>query len=126
MCNKGAKIINVLYLFFNCILNIGGSIREINENFKDLRLYLILLIISPSSINLAESAKKKKWPNDNQNKEVQTIIQYIIFNAIFFLYNKLKDLNNRESEYNIKLENEKDDETKKDNIKDYKKNLERG
>ena len=124
MCNKGAKIINVLYLFFNCILNIGGSIREINENFKDLRLYLILLIISPSSINLAESAKKKKWPNDNQNKEVQTIIQYIIFNAIFFLYNKLKDLNNRESEYNIKLENEKDDETKKDNIKDYKKNLE--
>ena len=124
MCNKGAKIINVLYLFFNCILNVGGSIREINENFKDLRLYLILLIISPSSINLAESAKKKKWPNDNQNKEVQTIIQYIIFNAIFFLYNKLKDLNNRESEYNIKLENEKDDETKKDNIKDYKKNLE--
>ena len=124
VCNKGLNVIIIFYHFFTCILNIGGCVRELNDNFKDLRLYLILLIISPSTINLANSAKMKKWPHDNQYKESQNIIEHIIFNIVFFLYNKLKDLKIRENEYNIKLEKEKDDESKKENIEDYKKNLE--
>jgi hypothetical protein len=98
ICNKGMEIIIILYHFFTFFLNIGGTIQELNEYFNDFRLYLLLLITSPSTINLAD--KKKTWPNEEQNEKVQKTIKIILFNSIYFLYNKIKEYNSQEKEYN--------------------------
>ena len=123
ICNKGMEVIVILYHFLTLFLIIGGEIREIKEYFRDLRLYLLLLITSPSTINLAETIKKKKWPNEEQNEKVQKIIEIILFSTIFFLYNKIKEYRIQEKEYNIKIESEKDDESKKQDIENYQKKL---
>ena len=122
ICNKGMEIIIILYHFFTFFLNIGGTIQELNEYFYDFRLYLLLLIISPSSINIAD--KKKKWPNEEQNEKIQKTIEIILFNSIYFLKNKIKEYNSQEREYNSKIELEKEDESKIKDIENYEKNLE--
>ena len=124
ICNQGMEVIVILYHFLTLFLIIGGEIREIKEYFRDLRLYLLLLITSPSTINLAETIKKKKWPNEEQNENVQKIIEIILFSSIFFLYNKIKEYRIQEKEYNIKIESEKDDESKKQVIENYQQKLE--
>ena len=106
ICNRGMNLITTLYHFFTILLNVGGEKQEISDNFKDFRLYLLLLIIAPPTINITESIKKKKWPNETQNLEMRKTIHYIIFDSIFFLYHKLNNLKMQEKEYNKKPEEE--------------------
>ena len=106
ICNRGMNLITTLYHFFTILLNVGGEQQEISDNFKDFRLYLLLLIIAPPTINITESIKKKKWPNETQNLEMRKTIHYIIFDSIFFLYHKLNNLKMQEKEYNKKPEEE--------------------
>ena len=124
ICNKGMEIIVILYHFFTLFLIFGGTIRELNECFKDLRLYLLLLITSPSTINLADTIKKKKWPNEEQNEKMQKTIEIILFNSIFFLYNKIKEYKIQEKEYTLVIESVKEDESKKQETENYQKRLE--
>ena len=104
--NRGIKMITILYHFFICLLNVGGEKRELNDCLTDFRFFLLLLIIAPPTINISESFKKKKFPNEKQNEEMRTIIQYILFDSIFFLYSKLRNLKNQESDYKSKPESE--------------------
>ena len=121
--NKGIPIIYILYHFFICFLNIGGKIEELNDYLKDFRLFLILLITSPSCINLNELAKKKKWLNEEQNEHINKTIEIILFNSVFFFYNKIKEYKRNEMQYYVRIDIEKDDETKKENIDNYNKNI---
>ena len=106
ICNKGMHMVIILYNYFTCLLNVGGDKSDLVECFKNFRVYLSLLIMSPPSINVTESIKKKKWPNEKQNEEMRIIIQSIMFDSIYFLYNKLKFLKIQEKDYNSKEENE--------------------
>ena len=106
ICNRGMNLITTLYHFFTILLNVGGEKREIGDCFKDFRLYLLLLIIAPPTINISESIKKKKWPNESQNAEMRNTIHYILFDSIFFLYAKLQNLKIQEKEYKAKPEEE--------------------
>ena len=124
ICNKGMKMIYIIYHFCISFLNVGGNLSDLKTYFQDLRLYLLLLITSSSTINITESIKKKKWPNEEQNEEIKQTIEYILFNSIFFFYNKIKDFKLKEKDYNLKIEKEKGDESKKDEIENYQKNLE--
>ena len=112
ICNRGIKMITLLYLFFTCLLNIGGEQRFIIDNFRHFRLFLSVLIVSPPTINLSEAIKKKKWPDESQFKEVNTSVHCILFNYIFFIYNKLQNLKNQENEFNSKTEDEKESDKK--------------
>jgi len=67
------NLITTLYHFFTFLLNVEGDKREISDCLKDFRLYLLLLIIAPPTINITESIKKKKWPNEHQNTEMRSI-----------------------------------------------------
>ena len=71
-----------------------------------------MLIVSPPTINLSEAIKKKKWPDESQFKEVNTSVHCILFNYIFFIYNKLQNLKNQENEFNSKTEDEKESDKK--------------
>ena len=104
--NKGIKMISILYHFFICLLNVGGEKRELNDCLVDFRFFLLLLIIGPPTINISESFKKKRFPNEAQNEEMRTTIQYILFDSIFFLYSKLRNLKNQENDYKSKPESE--------------------
>ena len=105
ICNKGIKMSNLLYILFTSILNIGGDERELNNYFRDFRNFISVLIMSPPTINLAESIKKKRWPNEYQYEEINRTVHNILFNSTYFLYNKLKNLKEQEKNYNSKLEN---------------------
>ena len=100
--NRGIKMVTILYHFFICLLNVGGEKRELNDCLTDFRFFLLLLIIAPPTINISESLKKKKFPTEKQNEEMRTMIQYILFDSIFFLYSKLRNLKNQESDYRAK------------------------
>ena len=81
-----------------------------------------MLIIAPSSINIDESIKKKKWPSLEQYEYIKNRTKIILFNILYFFYQKIKDYKNQEKEYTNKIEKEKEDEAK--NVESLKKNLE--
>ena len=82
--NKGIPLIIILYHFFALIFAIGGTEEELNSLFIDFRLFIILLIISSSTLISQGTGKKKKWPSEEEFKEVQKIIESIFFNFIYF------------------------------------------
>ena len=108
--NKGIPLIYILYHFFILIFSIGGNETEIRELFIDFRLFILLLIISSST--LSASGKKKKFPSDEQYKNVQLTIEAILFNFLSFLYNKIKATKNKINSFNEREQNLDDDEKK--------------
>ena len=123
-CNKVPLIINIYY-FFICFLNIGGDYKELNEYFADLRLFIVFLIISSSTLNAAESAKKKKWPKEDQYTQVQSTVEKILFNFLYYFYLRIKQFENEINEYNLKIKNIQENKSNEDknNLEYYNKNL---
>ena len=99
--NKGIPLIYILYHFFTLIFSIGGNEVELRELFIEFRLFLLLLIISSSTLSTPGIAitKKKKWPSDEHYKNVQQIVESILFNFLYFLFNKIKDTNAKISDF---------------------------
>ena len=123
-CNKGIPLIIIIYHLFISFLNVGGNKTELDEYFKDLRALILLIIISSSTLNSSEMAKKKKWPKEEQYKDIQFIVECILFNILFFLYNRIKSFKKEINEYKTKIEKENVSETEKnENIENMKKNL---
>ena len=104
-CNEGMPLVFIIYHLFISFLNIGGNMTELNEYFKDLRLYILLLIISSSTLNSAELVKKKKWLKEDQYKDIQFTVECILFNFLFYFYHKIKELKNEINEYKSKYAN---------------------
>ena len=125
-CNKGLPLIIIIYHFFICFLNIGGPKAELIEYFTDLRLFVLLLIISSSTLNSAELVKKKKWQKEDKNNQIQLIVEELIFNVVFYFYQRIKQLEKKINEYNLKVKNLSENKTQeeKGNLENYNKNLE--
>jgi len=98
--NKGIPLIFIFYHFFTLILTIGGTIAELQEIFNHLRLFIILLIISSSTLTSQGTGKKKKWPSEEEYEEVQNNIESIFLNLIDFFINKIKNIKEKIIEYN--------------------------
>ena len=93
--NKGIPLVFILYHFFTLILSIGGYEEEIKQTFYDFRLFIVLLIISSSTLTPQGTAKKKKWPTEEEFKDVQNKIESILFNAINFFINEITKANEK-------------------------------
>ena len=90
--NKGIPLIYVMYHFFTLIFSIGGTEIELRELFFEFRLFILLLIISSSTLTTPGIGKKKKWPSDEQYKNAQITIEAVLFNFLYFLIQKIKDI----------------------------------
>ena len=112
--NKGIPLIYILYHFFTLIFSIGGNEVELRELFTEFRLFLLLLIISSSTLSTPGIAitKKKKWPSDEQYKNVQQTTEAIIFNFLYFLINKIKDTSGKINGFNEREQNLDESEQK--------------
>ena len=121
-CNKGTPLIILIYHLFISFLNIGGTKIELEEYFNDLRLLITLIIISSSTLNSSETYKQKKWPKENQYKDVQFTVECILFNYLFFLYHRIKEFKKEINDYNSKLQNTSEQNV--ENLENVKKNLE--
>ena len=99
--NKGNPVIFVFYHFFTLIFSIGGSENDLKEIFIDFRLYIILIIISSSTLTTQGLGKKKKWPTEEEYKEVQKNIEIIFYNLIYFFINKIKDTKEKIQDFNV-------------------------
>ena len=102
--NKGIPLIYILYHFYTLIFSIGGLESEIKELFEDFRLFILLVIISSSTLTKPGLGKKRRWPNEEQYKDVQKTVEAILFNFLYFFYNKIKDNNNKIEDYNDNLD----------------------
>ena len=122
-CNKGIPLIIIMYHLFIIFLNIGGSKAELEEYFKDLRFLILLIIIASSTLNSAEIAKKKKSQKEEQYKDVQFIVECILFNVLFFLFNRIKNFKKEINDCKIKIEKESEIQ-KEEDLDNIKKNLE--
>ena len=114
--NNGIPLIIMIYHLFISFLNLGGTKAELEEYFKDLRLIILLVIIASSTLNSAEKAKKKKWPKEEQYKDVQFTVECILFNCLFFFYYRIKDLKKEIDDYNLQIKKENESETEKKEI----------
>ena len=112
--NKGIPLIYILYHFFILIFSIGGTESELRALFIHFRLFIISLIVSSSTLS-SSNAKKKRWPSDEQYKNVQQTTEAILFNFLLFLYIKIKDINEKISYFN-------DLEKKEQHLEDSDKN----
>ena len=90
--NKGIKIVLMIFHFFILIFNVGGNETDIKNIYNDFRLFITLLIISSSTVNITSDSKKQKWPNDSQYKDVQETTQLILYNSINYFVNKIKEI----------------------------------
>ena len=97
--NKGVPLIYIIYHFFILIFSIGGTETELRLLFNDFRFFIILLIVSSSSLS-ASSGKKKKWPSDEQYNNVQKTTEAILFNFLYFLFKKVKGINEKIAYFN--------------------------
>ena len=102
--NKGIPLIFIFYHFFTVIFSIGGTEDELKEIFTDFRLFIILIIISSSTLTSQGLGKKKKWPTEEEYKEVQKNIEYMFYNLIYFFINKIKNTKENINEYNERLQ----------------------
>ena len=98
--NKGIPLVFILYHLFTLILSIGGHEEEIKQFFSDFRLFIVLLIISSSTLTTQGTGKKKKWPTEEEYNDVQNKIESILFNIINFFINKIIKTNEKISKYN--------------------------
>ena len=98
--NKGIPLVFILYHFFTLILSIGGFEEELKQIFYDFRLFIILLIISSSTLTSQGTGKKKKWPTEEQYKDIQNKIESILFNVINFFIVKIKNSDEKINQYN--------------------------
>ena len=110
--NKGIPLIYVMYHFFTLIFSIGGTEIELRELFIEFRLFIILLIISSSTLSTPGIGKKRKWPSDEQYKNVQQTIEAILFNFLYFLFSKIKDINGKIADFDEREQNLDDNEQK--------------
>ena len=105
-------MINLIFIFFICLMNIGGEKGRLTDYFGHFRRFISLLIVSPLTINVSETTKLKKWPNENQYEEIGPIIHSILFNYIYFLNDKLQNLKKQEKKYNSNSESGNDSDKK--------------
>ena len=110
--NKGIPLIYIIYHFFTLIFSIGGNEVELRELFIEFRLFILLLIISSSTLSTPGIGKKKKFPSDEQYKNVQQTIEAILFNLLYFLFNKIKDTKSKINDFNEREQNLDDSEKK--------------
>ena len=108
--NKGIPLIYVMYHFFTLIFSIGGTEIELRELFIEFRLFILLLIVSSSTLSTPIIGKKKKWPSEEQYKDVQQTIEAILFNFLYFLFSKIKDLKGKINELDEREQNLDDNE----------------
>lgn len=82
------------------------------------------MIISSSTLNSAE-IKKKKWPKEDQYNQVQLTIEELLFNFLFYLYQRIKQFEKKINEYNLKVKNLTENKTleAKVTLEYYNKNL---
>ena len=90
--NKGIKIVYMIFHFFILIFNIGGNEADIKNIYNDFRLFITLLIISSSTVNITSDIKKQKWPNESQYKDVQETTKLILCNTLNFFVNKIEEI----------------------------------
>ena len=91
--NKGLQIVYIIFHFFILISNIGGNEADVNNIYNDFRLFITLLIISSSTVNISSDSKKQKWPNESQYKDLQETTQLILCNSLNYFINKIEEIN---------------------------------
>ena len=106
--NTGTPVIYLMYHFFTLIFSIGGNANELRELFIDFRLFILLLIISSSTLTI--TSKKRKWPSEEEYVKVQETTEAILFNFLEFLYNKIKETKSQINECELKAQKSDDNE----------------
>ena len=106
--NRGTPVIYLMYHFFTLIFSIGGNENELKELFIDFRLFILLLIISSSTLSI--TSKKRKWPSEEEYVKVQETTEAILFNFLEFLYNKIKETKSQINECQQKAQKSDDNE----------------
>ena len=100
--NKGIKSIYMIFHFFILLFNVGGNEIDIKNLYNDFRLFMTLLLVSSTTVTVTTDTKKKKWPNESQNREVQDTISLILHYTLFFFITKITEI-----DISIKKNNEK-------------------
>ena len=90
--NKGIYIIQIINHFFILAYNLGGTKDEIKNLLNNFRSFLILIIISSTTLTITSDKKKQKWPNEDEYKFIQMTIKNILFIVINFFYNNIKNV----------------------------------
>ena len=71
----------MIFHFFILLFTIVEDKDDINELYTEFYLFICLLIISSSTLNIYGD-KKQKWPNGSEYQDIQDTIEIILFYKI--------------------------------------------
>ena len=124
--NTGVPLIYMLFHQFTIFLMTNDK-NEFKEIIKHFRYFISLIITSSVTLTVSKNKNananagtrdkdKINWPNEEQYKNIQSNVKLILFNFIYFMYYRIKEIND-----NIK--NNPNDKNKIENFKIIKKYL---
>ena len=97
--NKGVKNVLVIFHFFFFFFTIVEDKDDINELYTEFYLFICLLIISSSTLNIYGD-KKQKWPNGSEYQDIQDTIEIILFYTFNYYKDKIIEIKSKLERYN--------------------------
>ena len=106
-CNKGMELIILRYHYYTLLLTVITDSGEFRQIINDLRIFILLIIISSSTISVNKNNKKSQiWPTEENFNTIQNLVKSILFNIFLFLNNSINDINNKIQKYKSKEDSE--------------------
>ena len=87
ICNKGMELILLNYHYYTLLLTVITFHTEFKEILNSFSYFILLIIIASTTLffdNSKKDKQNKKWPTEEEYKNIQDIIKIILFNFFFF------------------------------------------
>jgi len=121
-CNKGTEFITIKYHFYTLLLTVITNYSEFREVLNDLRSFILSIIISSTTLSIdykkggnSNNPNEEKWPNEEEYKKVQNLVNIVLFNILLFLNDKILEIQKKIKLYESKEEADIIDNYKKIN-----------
>ena len=116
LCNKGMELIIIKYHYYTLILTAITNHNEFKEILNEISSFILLIIISSTTLSIDNPKKpnnninqNKIWPTEEDYKNIQEMVNIILYNFFSILNDKINEMTNNLKKY----ENKSDSESKK-------------
>jgi hypothetical protein len=112
-CNKGMEYAIIKFHYYTLLLNVVTNSSQFKGILNNLRYFIILIIIASTTVTIVNpknaniKSEMDSYPNEAEYKNLQLLIQDLLFNTISFLKDKIVEMESKLQTYKTNLEDSK-------------------